>query len=283
MSRAGVFPKSILKQPSHNSKADNDREVALAHASLIQQRKDTETEILEAIEALVDLPSLGQEDPTHSSTSDYLSVKKALNIFQPSDFDALIEERNINRRCGYVLCPNRNRLQDTKATFRLLHSGSRGSQSLKVVPTKDLEKWCSDECSRRALWLRIQLAEEPAWERRDKWSRSFTMLNGQPRHDEGGTVAALSAKMQDLGIDPQIPPLTQTMDELALERGDRCSSIRPTRGVDLNVVENPIRHRQVEAPTEGSYDTIEGHKVRKEHDILRRSFEDYTDDMLDVI
>lgn len=36
---------------------------------------------------------------------------------------------------------------------------------MKVVPKEQIEKWCSDECAERAMYIRVQLVEQPAWER----------------------------------------------------------------------------------------------------------------------
>ncbi len=51
-------PKSILKKTPYpatsSSKEARDREVALYHANLIQQRKDIELEILLSLETLID-------------------------------------------------------------------------------------------------------------------------------------------------------------------------------------------------------------------------------------
>ena len=278
------MPQSILKQTPHPAIEDHNHQIAFQHANLIQERKDVELEILGKIDSLIDLPSPGQRDPAHPSSSDLSLVEEALNIFQPSDFDTLIEERNINKRCGYVLCPCPNRLQDTAANFRILQNGRRGSNSLKVVPTRDLEKWCTEQCGRRALWLRVQLAEEPAWERNGSQSRRFMLLDGKPELDAGSAVVALSGKMSNLKLEVERFPLTQAMDGLALERGDKTMSIRPTRGIEVSITESPISREQAEAPNSmDSYNSVEGHKPKTTDDPLRRSFTDSSKDMLNTI
>lgn len=278
------MPKSILKNPTQTTEEDHNRQIALQHADLIQQRKDIELEILSATESLIDLPTPGQKDPARPFSSDLSLVEEALNIFQPSDFDTLVEERNINRRCGYVLCPHPNRLQNTNANFRILQNSSRGSDRLKVVPTKDLEKWCSDECGRRALWLRVQLAEEPAWGRRGAKPRRFMLPDGKTELNVDSPEGALSGKMSNLELDTKRDPLIQAMDSLALERGDKPSPPRPTRGVEVSVVENLTSHGQAEEPHDiNNYDSIEGHRPRATDDLLRKSSIDGSNDILDTI
>lgn len=132
------------------------KETAMHHARLLQERKNTELQILESLENLIDYPTQANSDAAHPSAADVSHVKQMLIPFQPSDYDALIEERNINRKCGYTLCPNPNKLQGTKATFGFLHSKGKG---LEIVDRKVLERWCSPDCGRRALYLRYVFSE----------------------------------------------------------------------------------------------------------------------------
>ncbi len=72
-----------------------------------------------------------------------------------------------------------------------------GSRNRKVVPREKLEMWCSDQCAERALYLRVQLAEEPVlWERRavDSLTKPPELLEEAPcrreirnRREEPGT------------------------------------------------------------------------------------------------
>ncbi|KAH0544306.1 hypothetical protein FGG08_001569 [Glutinoglossum americanum] len=160
------IPKSILKKPPmpHTSKEEQDRRTAIYHAEIIQHRKDLELTIINATETLIDFPSAATADPAAPSHEDASAVRSLLVPFQPSDYDGLIQERNIDGKCGYVLCPRPRLLQDTKALFRLLRVG-RQEGGLRVVPRESLEKWCSEACQRKAMYVRVQLSEEPAWMR----------------------------------------------------------------------------------------------------------------------
>ena len=284
MSSAGVIPRSILKKPPTNTQEERNRQIALQHANLIQQRKDVELEILSAIETLIDCPSPGQSDAALPRSSDLRLVEEALNIFQPSDFDNVTEERNINHRCGYVFCPRPNRRQNTNATFRILQSSSRGRTGLNVVPTRDLEKWCSDECGRRALWLRVQIAEEPAWERRDAKTRKFMLLDSKPDAGVESADASLSAMMHSLEMGADEDTLTEMIDGLALERGDRNLSVRSTRGVEVNVVEHSPRSGKVGSPASiKGPGLIEGYLPKANGNLLRKTSVDDSQDMLETI
>lgn len=134
------------------------REIALYHANLIQSQKNLELSILESVEMLLDFPTT-KNPASKPSEADINEFKKNLIHFRPSDYDDLIEERNIIHKCGYPLCPMPNKLQPTKAKFRVLDKGRR------IVETKQLERFCGDECARRGLWIRVQLNEQPSWQR----------------------------------------------------------------------------------------------------------------------
>ncbi|KAH0364815.1 hypothetical protein KCU65_g6494, partial [Aureobasidium melanogenum] len=106
------LPKSILKKPSTSSStspldsslsnlkikptSDAERrrlETAIQHAHLIQEQKAILRQNLDYIEELSDYPA--------STTASAVETKTFLDYmvqFQPSDYDALIEERHVNGR-----------------------------------------------------------------------------------------------------------------------------------------------------------------------------------------
>ncbi|KAK0897479.1 hypothetical protein LTR91_020869 [Friedmanniomyces endolithicus] len=102
--------KSILKnQPKPTAptttpealQAEKDRHnyaLALQHAHRIQDQKDWDLRILHAIEVLLDYPS--STPVTAQEASNSVSL---VRLFQPSDLDALIEERVIDGKCGAQL------------------------------------------------------------------------------------------------------------------------------------------------------------------------------------
>ncbi len=82
------MPHSILKKtnfsdittpapPAARSREDRDRETALHHAQLLQQRKDVEALVLASIEALLDVPSSLDADPAHPHPSDAALVRRS--------------------------------------------------------------------------------------------------------------------------------------------------------------------------------------------------------------
>ncbi len=66
-------------------------EVALHHANIIQHQKDTENEILESLEKLIDYPLSPNTTVESPASSDEAEVRSLLSLFRPSDFDELLE------------------------------------------------------------------------------------------------------------------------------------------------------------------------------------------------
>lgn len=281
--------KSILKKsanstatpspPAAISREDRNRETALHHADLIQQRKDVELLILTSTETLLEVPSNSASDPAHPFPAEAAQVKELLKTFQPSDYDSLIEERNIDGKCGYVLCPRPHTRENTNAKLRILQGRGKGPDALKVVKTQKLEQWCSEECAKRALYVRVQLSEVPAWTR-----AASVGCDIQLRGETNGAAeetAAIVEGIQRLGLDGKQEDLSDAMKDLALEKGEG-KALRPNPGlVDVNIKEHDTTTRRPPEPpdfsdvhedgsrpeysVEGYTPRISGSRVRRRH------------------
>jgi hypothetical protein len=223
--------KSILKKSdvpfSKPTKEDHDRETALYHANLIQQRKDIELEILLSTERLIDFPLQSNFTAANPAPSDIALFKALLQPFQPSDYDCLIEERNINEHCGYTLCSNPRAKDGGKGTYRIIRKTGK-AKDFKVVPKEELEKWCPEDCAKRAMYVKVQLSERPAWERAAS-ARQIELL------DERKT----DAEMREAQLAEDLRNLNLGNADLAFERGDR--GIAAMNGlVDVSIREKEI-------------------------------------------
>jgi RNA polymerase II-associated protein 2 len=231
--------KSILKNSdvplSRPTKEDHDREIALYHAQLIQHRKDIELEILLSIERLIDLPLQSNFTAADPAPSDISLFKALLQPFQPSDYDCLIEERNINERCGYTLCSNR-RFKDSGKGYRIIGKTGR-AKDFKVVPKEELEKWCSENCAKRAMYVKVQLSERPAWERAGS-TRLIELLDERKTEAEI-REAQLAEDLRKLNLNSM-----QHQEDLALERGDR--GVAAMSGI----VEVSVREKEITGAAE---------------------------------
>lgn len=302
--------QSSQQQPGTQTYGDrrnvNPRHLAIAlhHARQIQAQKDAEKLILDRILELIDLPSSPTADPAAPSPADVAKLKSSLVPFQPSDFDNLILERNIEGRCGYALCPREHRKEDPKAKYRIVW-GPKGSgpngrgRDITVVPREKLEMWCSDECAERAMYVRVQLAEQPVWERRPDAAAIELVLLEEARAAKGPKGTKQATQEQNTGqtikgkervevaqsttdsVADKLKRLTvsnSNSQELARERGDSNPALRDKGRVEVQISEKmptstsdaipapPVL--QAEDQTGGS---IEGYVPKNLHEKIKKS------------
>lgn len=234
-------PKSILKNSTVSTNdpttptAPNQRhlDVAIHHATLLEQRKKVEKEVLDSIITLMDFPSSATTDSKRPAPFDAAQFRQLIIPFQPSDYDSLIEERNIAGKCGYTLCPCPKRKVRSGAKKYFIDT----EKGVEIVDTKLLETWCSDDCARRALYVKVQLNEEPAWMRQGGYGDKIELMveNTEEHHK------ALPLRLKK---EPVALPKTETTEEddlvaawaarddamasLALERGEKPGHLSKT-------------------------------------------------------
>lgn len=275
--------------------------IALQHAQQIQAQKDAEGMILDRIIELLAIPSSSSADPAAPSPQDAQLFKSALYPFRPSDYDNLITERNSDALCGYALCPRKNR-SDANAqggSFRFKY-GAKGSgpggrgRSVDIVPSENLEKWCSDECAERALYIRVQLSESPVWERRadDTGGKNIELLeegrakkqrarlSASPSASHAPDEADVTAGIRNLNLQD-----TEHSQELARERGDTGLAVRQGR-VDVQIKEKahgpqPSASAPQARPEDATGGSIEGYVPQGRRD--KDSTAPDEGDMLDQI
>ncbi|KAG6040934.1 hypothetical protein E4U41_006586 [Claviceps citrina] len=207
--------KSILKksvvEPRARSETDA-REIAIAHAKLLQHRKDLESEILDSLVLLSEYPlARGPiSSASNPAPSDVSGFKTHVRLFQPSDYDDLIEERNVNELCGYALCPKPRRKVGGGGKWKLTASGD-------IVRREDIEQWCSAACAKRALFVKVQLIETAAWERAGIPDIQIDLL-GEGRSVES-EVDKTARELDGLKLEGQ-RQAAQDAEALALERGE---------------------------------------------------------------
>lgn len=262
--------------------------IALHHAHRIQAQKDTEALILDRILELVSFPSSPDADPAAPSPDDANAFKAALAPFQPADYDNLILERNIEGLCGYGLCPREHRKENAKGTYRITWGakgtgpGGRGRE-MNIVPREKLEMWCSDACAERAMYIRVQLAQEPVWERRadDRRGKDILLLEegrGSTRMKRPATVKEVAGQLDQLRLDPGQPSSSHMAEDLArlsvrdenhhdlaMERGDSNPALYGGR-VDVQIREkqnlNPTARAPEMRPGDHKGGSIEGYMPR---------------------
>lgn len=245
---AKVPARSILKQ-QHNTpqpalsdeqqvQAEKDRRnlsIALRHATRIQGQKNVEAQIAN-IEVLLELPT--GLSFTASEASKFVSL---LQIFQPSDFDNLVEERRIEGRCGYALCAN---------APRSAKLGAGAAWKLKAQGAGD---YCSNDCLRKALYVKTQLSGVPAWEREPGEQPEIVL------HEDDRMTAPASQSTSDHSAQQRVA----NVQELAFERGETSASHKPGQVMKANIVEKPNVSRTTLNPVSNgatSHTAIEGYE-----------------------
>ena len=264
------------------SSSDGYRSTAMKHAHNLEHQKSMRNTVLDLIVAVVDLPTKPDSDPAHPLASDAALFKRGLHLFQPSDFDDVVLERNIYDKCGYGLCPRPNVRVGGSSQNRIIW-GKRSGPAFTIVPKADLEKWCSKECEERALFVRVQLGKEPAWVR-EKPIEDVKLLD---EFRQGNAAINLANSMSSLNIEsskPSVPDIVNDLQELglersrkhgeqddvaerlhvlALERGDPQDSSRAETA--MGIVEKSNTHAASQPPqlTHSDAGGVEGYQPRK--------------------
>lgn len=267
-------PKSILKKTGaptteRNGKPVNQRnlDVALHHANILEQRKAVEAAVLDSIMTLMEFPSSPDADAKRPSAADARDFGETIATFQPADYDALIEERNIADKCGYALCPKPKARARSTAKKQFVDT----DKGVEIVDRKVLEVWCSDDCAKRALYVKVQLNEEPAWLRSGGHGEKIELMvdNTQElratlpvRPKQQAATAPLKTE-EDVDIDAAWAAHDDAAAELALERGEKPGNL--SKANDSLVQDTITERASSNAPPQppslpaGSTMAIEGH------------------------
>jgi hypothetical protein len=280
-------PKSILKKttaPANTAPAAkpvNPRhlQVAVHHANVLEERKRVEAEVLDSIMTLMDYPAASDADPRRPTAADAQTFRDALINFQPADYDALIEERNINDKCGYALCPRPKQKARSTAKKQFVDTAN----GVEIVDRKVLEVWCSQDCAKRALYVKVQLSEEPAWMRQGGYAdRIELMVENKEEHDKALPVrlkqeVATPAPSEDDAIADAWAAQKDAMDDLALERGEKKGTVSKTND---QLVRDQITERIPSAPPQppSLSQTISEHTMAIEGHVPRIDRKDEDDE-----
>ena len=122
-----------------------------------------------------------------------------------------------------------------------------GAKDFKVIEKGELEKWCSQACAKRALYVRVQLSESPAWERNaEEYGAKIDLLD-EPKSDDLVRKGLENLKLSE------VQDKKQGAANLALDRGDTGFAAKNGL-VDVKVQEKDIQ-RPAAAPSLDDEDT----------------------------
>jgi hypothetical protein len=273
----------MASNPGDNSSTnDRSRSTAMKHAYNLEHQKSMRNRVLDLIVDVVDLPSKPDSDPAHPLASDAALFKRGLHLFQPSDFDDVVLERNIYDKCGYGLCPRPNLKVGGNSQNRIIW-GKRSGPAFTIVPKADLEKWCSKECEERALFVRIQLGKEPAWLREEpigdiklldearQGNITADLANSMGALNIEGTMSAGPGTAHDLrkvtperrGKHSERDQAVERLKALSLERGEQYDSTRVAAVMEIVEKENTQATSQPPQFTHRDAGTVEGYRPRR--------------------
>jgi hypothetical protein len=228
-------------------------DIAIKHALLIEHQRKTSDQVLKHIELLLDFPPSSSPTPTPSDATSFLRL---VEIFQPSNFDELVEERRIDARCAYPLCSNEPR------GLRL-----KDSETWKLK--KGAGNWCSDACARKGLFVKAQLGEVPAWER-VPGQQAPIVLHEDDRHLVQG-ADGVDGEEDDARVKQQqqqqqhVQQRVAERTELAMERGEKVASVRPDQVMTDFIVEKTLPMRPAQTASKvrfASATAIEGYEPK---------------------
>ncbi|KAI1639831.1 Rtr1/RPAP2 family-domain-containing protein [Biscogniauxia mediterranea] len=269
-------PKGILKKPTTTTvdssapaasrrqpPKPDPREVAVQHARIIHSRREVEEQIQDSIIELSRFPPSSFSSSSSSSPAEYDAsrpapedadaFKRLVRLYQPGDYDDLIEERNANGLCGYALCGRARTRVSQKGEFKLVNYGRR---DFNIVPKREIEKWCSQRCARRAMYVKVQLNETAAWERAGISSISIDLLEEEEEQQKqlqrdskakakanevpaDTTAARLAKDVENMKIEAE-KKAAQDARDLALERGDTTKEKSAKRPIQVTIREKKV-------------------------------------------
>jgi len=247
-----------------STKDSQIRATAYRHAQSFEEKKAIRNRVADLVVELFDIPSDSSANPAHPLQSDATLFKQGLSLFQPSDFDDLVRERNIDDRCGYGLCPRPNvKVQGGQTVWN-----GKGGRGFSLVPKEELEQWCSKACGDRAMFVRAQLSKEPAWNRETSSVDVKLLDEVQEACEKSNREAArannLTGSFQSMslhnGQSLTKDELADRLQELALERGEL--KVNDT-GAQVSLLEKPTTAVPNPPVLGFDEDMIEGHRVRK--------------------
>ncbi|KAI1386294.1 uncharacterized protein F4822DRAFT_311438 [Hypoxylon trugodes] len=227
-----ISPLPVKEHTPNSDPKPTAREAAIQQARIIQQQFELEDRIQDTIIELARFPLTPPSGKTYTASTphpnDTSSFLHLVSLLQPGDYEDLIEERNTLNKCGYALCPNPRLKLGKGGEFKLINFGRK---DFGIVPRKELERWCDRSCARRAMYVKVQLAEVAAAVRAGLPAAPVELYE-----EPGSTTNGKGDKEME-----EQRKAAQDAKDLALERGDAKDG-KPSGGgqVTVTIREKPV-------------------------------------------
>jgi RNA polymerase II-associated protein 2 len=245
-------PESIPPPAAVEPPATDPRETAVKHARIIHSRREIEDQISDSLIELSRFPATRNplHDAGNPAPADVETFKNLVRLYQPGDYEDLIEERNANGSCGYTLCPNPRAKIANGGIYKLVNYGRK---DFNIVLKKELERWCSQMCAKRAMYVKVQLNETAAWERAGISSIHIDLYEEEHVEAVNDGAKQLTKDTKDIEnfrIEAE-EKTAQNARDLALERGDKIEAGQSqTRALRVAIREKKVTIEATE-PTLG--------------------------------
>ncbi|XDG09600.1 hypothetical protein ABKA04_009215 [Annulohypoxylon sp. FPYF3050] len=242
----------ITEHTPSTDKKPTARDIAVQQALVIQAQRDREDQIQDTLIELSRLPLAPSTTPPPSQTytaanpspSDKTRFLTSIRLFQPSEYEDLITERNSLNKCGYCLCPSPRAKMSGGGSFKLLNYGRA---DFSIVPRAELERWCSRACARRAMYVKVQLVEHaaaPVESIRIDLLEEEDTTKAQAGAKEGNDAAQRVAK-ELRELEEKQKKAARDAKDLALERGEKASKLPSNLPSVTKPVTVTIREKKV--------------------------------------
>lgn len=100
---------------------------------------------------------------------DKTELLSSLKFLNQSHFEDVIQERAIEKLCGWVLC--NNSLSDAPKQQYKINSSTK-----KVLDITERKSFCSGKCYKSAIYLKEQVLTSPLWLRDEEEIPEFKLL-----------------------------------------------------------------------------------------------------------
>ncbi|ORX62806.1 DUF408-domain-containing protein [Hesseltinella vesiculosa] len=182
-------------------------------------------------------------------------LQQAAPWLQPQTYDEVIQERHVQRLCGYPLC-DRPPAEQQRFHISLARR--------KVYDQSELRMFCSSDCLQKSKYFAMQLSDDPVWTR-DQVSLSNTssfhvIPMDLPFPDAVKQHKQSTKSHQDIRNDYvqqriAAVPLQQTLPA--------APSSHPLASLlnGLHIVEKESSATPSDSPAEGAHDAIEGYRI----------------------
>ncbi|CCF56524.1 hypothetical protein KAFR_0B02260 [Kazachstania africana CBS 2517] len=159
--------------------------------------RESELLILELLELLCD-----------TALEDELSLKYIARFLTPETYSDLVEERNINNRCGYPLCtksPERSRIKTNNAKIE--------NFLLENNPYAYLSMYCNKFHFRCSQFYQLQLSDEALFTR----VGIHLIVDTIPKQGEENTVTLFEELLRERATNEDIKSLISSLKKLGLQ------------------------------------------------------------------